>query len=51
LSTLADQPIFTHRVRILREEPHSQKIAEAAVGLGVADNVKRSEDDNVEMKD
>ncbi|KAJ5454689.1 Zinc finger protein bud20 [Penicillium daleae] len=39
------------RVRILREEPHSQKIAEAAVGLGVADNVKRSEDDNVEMKD
>ncbi|KAK2746253.1 Bud site selection protein 20 [Onygenales sp. PD_40] len=30
------------RVRLLREEPHSQKIAEAAVGQGV-DNGKRQE--------
>ncbi|KAF7715796.1 Bud site selection protein 20 [Penicillium ucsense] len=39
------------RLRILKEEPHSQRIAEAAVGLGAADNVQRRQDDNVEMKD
>ncbi|KAJ5630963.1 Zinc finger protein bud20 [Penicillium longicatenatum] len=32
------------RVKILKEEPHSQKIAEAVVGLGV-DNFKRPEKD------
>lgn len=25
---------FCDRIRLLREEPHSQKLAEAAVGLG-----------------
>lgn len=39
-----------HRVRQLQEEPHSQKIAEAAVGLGV-ENGKKKEDDAVEMED
>ncbi|OQD74518.1 hypothetical protein PENDEC_c010G01962 [Penicillium decumbens] len=34
-----------------RRQPHSQKIAEAAVGLGVIDNGKRTVDDNVEMQD
>ncbi|KAJ5777689.1 Zinc finger protein bud20 [Penicillium odoratum] len=32
------------RVRILKEEPHSQKIAEAVIGLGV-DNGKRPQKD------
>lgn len=32
----------SQRIRMLREEPHSQKAAEAAVGLGT-DNGKRSE--------
>ncbi|KAJ5217389.1 Zinc finger protein bud20 [Penicillium chermesinum] len=39
------------RVRQLQEEPHSQKIAEAAVGLGVVDNGKKKEDDVVAMED
>ncbi|KAJ5174337.1 Zinc finger protein bud20 [Penicillium canariense] len=39
------------RLRLLREEPHSQRIAEAAVGQGAPDNGKRSEDGNVEMQD
>ncbi|PYH94709.1 hypothetical protein BO71DRAFT_398649 [Aspergillus ellipticus CBS 707.79] len=38
------------RVRILREEAHSQKAAEAAVGLGT-DNGVRSKDAVVEMED
>ncbi|KAJ5156289.1 Zinc finger protein bud20 [Penicillium capsulatum] len=36
------------RLRLLREEPHSQKIAEAAVGLGT-DNGKRPAKDEMEM--
>ncbi|CAG7916191.1 unnamed protein product [Penicillium olsonii] len=31
------------RVKILKEEPHSQQLAERAVGLGVIDNGKREE--------
>lgn len=38
-----------NRLRILREEPHSQKAAEAAVGLGT-DNGTRHEE-SVEMAD
>lgn len=38
------------RVRLLREEPHTQKAAEAAVGLGI-DNGKRDEGTIVEMED
>lgn len=38
------------RLRLLKEEPHSQKLAEAAVGLGT-DNGKRPEEDIVEMED
>lgn len=51
LSDDANQRICICRLKILREEPHSQRIAEAAVGLGAADNGKRPADDNVEMKD
>jgi len=32
--------VETARLRLLEEEPHSQKLAEAAVGLGVAENWK-----------
>lgn len=32
--------VETTRLRLLEEEPHSQKLAEAAVGLGVAENWK-----------
>ncbi|KAJ5662486.1 Zinc finger protein bud20 [Penicillium maclennaniae] len=38
------------RVRQLEDEPHSQRIAEAAVGIGAPDNGKRA-DDTVEMQD
>ncbi|PWY88415.1 hypothetical protein BO70DRAFT_359852 [Aspergillus heteromorphus CBS 117.55] len=38
------------RVRILREEAHSQKAAEAVIGLGT-DNGVRSKDAEVEMED
>ncbi|CAG8159546.1 unnamed protein product [Penicillium salamii] len=31
------------RVKILKEEPHSQQLAERAVGLGLIDNGKREE--------
>lgn len=34
-----------HRVRDLKEEPYSQKEAEAAAGLTWTDNGKRKEDD------
>lgn len=34
-----------HRVRQLKEEPYSQKEAEAAAGLTWTDNGKRKEDD------
>lgn len=33
----ANHPIL-FRVRLLQEEPHSQELAEAAVGLGVVEN-------------
>jgi hypothetical protein len=36
-------------VRQLQDEPHSQRIAEAAVGIGAPDNGKRG-DDNVECR-
>ncbi|KAJ5814659.1 Zinc finger protein bud20 [Penicillium riverlandense] len=39
------------RLRLLREEPHSQKIAEAAVGQGIIDNGKRAEDTPVAMEE
>ncbi|KAJ5707740.1 C2H2 finger domain protein [Penicillium malachiteum] len=41
------------RVRLLKEEPHSQKLAEAAIGLGVDNfNILKPSEDNVdEMKD
>ncbi|KAJ5679794.1 Zinc finger protein bud20 [Penicillium macrosclerotiorum] len=39
------------RIRLLREEPHSQRLAEAAVGIGAPDNGKRPQDENVEMQD
>ena len=38
------------RLRILREEPHTQKTAEAAVGLGT-DNGKRSQESELAMED
>jgi hypothetical protein len=38
------------RLRILREEPHSQQLAERAIGLGLIDNGKREENPDV-MKD
>ncbi|KAJ5082928.1 Zinc finger protein bud20 [Penicillium argentinense] len=38
------------RVRILKEEPHSQRLAEAAVGLGV-DNGKPPGEEKMEMED
>lgn len=31
------------RLRILRDEPHSQLLAERAIGLGFVDNGKREE--------
>ncbi|KAJ5321776.1 hypothetical protein LTR66_015899 [Elasticomyces elasticus] len=31
------------RLKILKEEPHSQQLAERAIGLGVVDNGKREE--------
>ncbi|CAL5874376.1 uncharacterized protein PFLUO_LOCUS8672 [Penicillium psychrofluorescens] len=39
------------RLRLLREEPHSQKIAEQAVGQGIIDNGKRAEDTSVAMEE
>lgn len=38
------------RLRILREEPHSQLLAERAIGLGLVDNGKREENPD-EMKE
>ena len=38
------------RLRLLREEPHTQKTAEAAVGLGT-DNGKRSQEPELAMED
>ncbi|OGM50135.1 putative C2H2 finger domain protein [Aspergillus bombycis] len=38
------------RIRLLREEPHTQKVAEAAVGLGT-DKGLRSEENVVDMED
>lgn len=38
------------RLRLLREDPHTQKTAEAAVGLGT-DNGKRSQDAELAMED
>ncbi|KAJ5871310.1 uncharacterized protein N7529_003663 [Penicillium soppii] len=35
------------RVKILREEPHSQQLAERAIGLGLVDNGKRGENPDV----
>lgn len=46
----ADNLLFRCRLRLLKEEPHSQKLAEAAVGLGT-DNGKRPEEDIAEMED
>jgi bud site selection protein 20 len=34
-------------VKILREEPHSQLLAERAIGLGLVDNGKRPENPDV----
>merc|ERR1712187_727041 len=38
------------RLRLLREEPHSQKTAESAVGLGT-DNGKRPQEFEIAMED
>lgn len=38
------------RLRLLREEPHTQKAAEAAVGLGT-DNGKRSQEPKLAIED
>jgi bud site selection protein 20 len=38
------------RLRLLREDPHTQKIAEAAVGLGT-DNGKRPQEFEIAMED
>ncbi|KAJ5138350.1 uncharacterized protein N7515_003198 [Penicillium bovifimosum] len=35
------------RLRILRDEPHSQQLAERAIGLGFVDNGKREEKPDV----
>lgn len=39
-----------YRIRLLREEPYTQKTAEAAVGLGT-DNGKRSQENELAMED
>lgn len=41
---------FFFRLRILRDEPHSQLLAERAIGLGFVDNGKREENPD-EMKE
>ncbi|KAJ5935005.1 Zinc finger protein bud20 [Penicillium verhagenii] len=38
------------RLRILKEEPHSQKIAEAVVGLGVENFRPQKEQKDIEME-
>ncbi|BCR83122.1 putative C2H2 finger domain protein [Aspergillus chevalieri] len=38
------------RLRLLREDPHTQKMAEAAVGLGT-DNGKRPQESEIAMED
>lgn len=42
--------VILPRLRILREEAHTQKAAEAAIGLGT-DNGVRSHETVVEMED
>ncbi|KAJ5769865.1 uncharacterized protein N7511_001916 [Penicillium nucicola] len=39
------------RLKILKEEPHSQELAERAIGLGVTDNGKRSKENPDAMED
>jgi bud site selection protein 20 len=39
------------RLKILKEEPHSQELAERAIGLGVPDNGKRSKENPDAMED
>ncbi|KAL2000160.1 hypothetical protein VTN02DRAFT_3473 [Thermoascus thermophilus] len=39
------------RIRLLREEPHTQKVAEAAVGLGTDNGTRSQESAVMEMDD
>ncbi|KAK2855637.1 hypothetical protein FQN49_004995 [Arthroderma sp. PD_2] len=38
------------RLRVLRDEPHTQKTAEAAIGLGVVDNGPPTSDNSMAME-
>lgn len=41
--------IHAYRLRILREEPHTQRTAEAAVGLGVDNGTRAQQTASMEM--
>lgn len=47
ICTTTDLYTFDLRLRLLREEPHSQKAAEAAVGLGTDNGVRTEKGDDM----